>query len=278
MDIRDYIKTSIEMDRIRLEHNAKIANAPVEGVIKSKRAKGSGKKEYYLRLPGDERYRYAGEKYHKQILLIKSKKLAEGYVKALKYNIDCKECFLNSLVSDAHEDIVGQLPLAYRPDPEISGEVGQKKRNRKVRQSENPYKREGLVIETSFGLFVRTKGELVIAELLYSLEIPFYYEKALTLTAQRSDEVGVPYTSQKTYYPDFTIEPNRLFPIYWEHKGLMKYSEYVARDMQKEIDYNANGIYQSHNLIVTAEGPNNQMDMDGIMRIVTGWLMPVLGL
>lgn len=255
-----------------------MARESVGGVLKCKNNKRDDRKEYYLKLPGDRKYRYAGLRDHKLILAIKGKRLAQKYVKILEHNIRCKELLLSTLLSDVIEDVEENLPIAYRHDPDISGTVDQKKRNRKIRQSENPYKREELILETSFGLFVRTKGELAIAELLYSLGIEFFYERALTLEVIRYDDTGVPYTVKKTYYPDFTIILNSGKKIYWEHKGLMKKHDYVERDIRKENDYNMNRIFQSHNLIVTSEGPKNEIDMDGIMRIVTGWLMPIMNL
>ena len=269
MDIRDYIKASIDTDRKRLAHFRRQASSQVEGLLKKKINKRNNKVEYYLKLPNDDAYHYVGKKDNKRVLAIKSKKLAEKYVQILEHNIYYKEQVLTSLVSDLYDDVVNLLPFTYRPDPKISGTVEEKRRNRKIKQSENPFRREELKLETSFGLFVRTKGELVIAELLYSLGITFYYERSLTFTVTRFDEAGVPYQIQKTYYPDFTIPMKSGKAIYWEHKGLMKRAGYVERDILKETDYNANGIYQSHNLIVTSEGPNNEIDMDGIMRMVT---------
>ena len=61
-----------------------------------------------------------------------------------------------------------------------------------------------------------------------------------------------------------------------EHKGRLSDRSYTERDMEKEIIYNLNGIYQPHNLIVTAEGPNNEFDMEAVRRIVEGLLLPMM--
>ena len=81
------------------------------------------------------------------------------------------------------------------------------------------------------------------------------------------------YQTKKTYYPDFTIilPDGRVF--YWEHKGLLKNYDYSERDILKTTDYNVNGIYQPHNYIVTEEGPENDIDFDGIKRIVQALLL-----
>ena len=40
------------------------------------------------------------------------------------------------------------------------------------------------------------------------------------------------------------------------------------RDARKNFDYNTNGIFQPYNLIVTEEGPNNKIDVDGIHAVI----------
>ena len=116
---------------------------------------------------------------------------------------------------------------------------------------------------------MRSKGELFIAELLYSLGIEFFYERALVLDVYRVDEnTGESYWTTKTYYPDFTIllPDGRVY--YWEHKGMLSNLQYVMRDARKNFDYNTNGIFQPYNLIVTEEGPNNKIDVDGIHAVI----------
>ena len=137
-------------------------------------------------------------------------------------------------------------------------------------QSENPYRREELTKVTTFGLYVRSKSEQEIAELLYSMGIQFYYEKGLELWSGE-DEYGA-----RIFYPDFTIPLPNGRVIYWEHKGLMSDYAYIKRDIEREIVYNLNGIYQPHNLIVTEEGANNELDMEAVKRMVSGVILPML--
>ena len=51
---------------------------------------------------------------------------------------------------------------------------------------------------------------------------------------------------------------------------------YIKRDIEREIVYNLNGIYQPHNLLVTEEGANNEFDMEAVKRMVRGVLLPML--
>ncbi|MDO4870120.1 MAG: hypothetical protein Q4A65_07565 [Bacillota bacterium] len=270
MDLRDYISKSIKLDEKRLSHCRKLYRESTEGLLKCKTNRKTGKREYYIKLPDDSKYQYAGQKKRSLVVSIQNRRFAGALIRILEHNIRCKQTVLHELWSDDNEDVLRQLPDAYVPSNDAKAHS-----RRKIKQSENPFKPEELKLETSFGLWVRSRGELAIAELLYSLGITFYYERKLTLLVTRYDDVGVPYKTRQNYYPDFTIILGNGLLIYWEHKGLMKKRSYVERDIQKENDYNMNGIYQSHNLIVTADGPDNEIDMEGIKRIITGWLMPL---
>jgi len=195
------------------------------------------------------------------------KELTEEMISVLEHNIKAKESFCETYIDDTVDAVIDKLSPAYRP---IHDETEAGKSS--FPQSENPYHREDLVIKTSFGLYVRTKSELQIAELLYSLDIEFYYERALTLWN------GTDAFASRTFYPDFTIVLPDGREIYWEHKGMMSAANYVDRDIEKEIIYNLNGIYQPHNLIVSAEGPNNEFDMEAVRRVVEGVLLPAMAI
>nr|BFD32093.1 hypothetical protein GTC16762_17110 [Pigmentibacter ruber] len=77
---------------------------------------------------------------------------------------------------------------------------------------------------TSFGLKVRSKSEVFIAEKLREKNILFSYEKPLTADG-------------KTYYPDFTIYLGKR-EFYWEHFGLMNDEVYAKKTAVKIKWYN----------------------------------------
>jgi hypothetical protein len=71
----------------------------------------------------------------------------------------------------------------------------------------------GRIHETLSGDFVRSKSEVIIANILYQSGIPFTYEAALIAP-------GGPPRS-----PDFTIEW-RGKTCYWEHLGMLDLEDY----------------------------------------------------
>ncbi|MCQ2545671.1 MAG: hypothetical protein MJ144_04500 [Clostridia bacterium] len=279
---RDYIRKSIEADEKRLENYRRLANTKAEGRLNIRTDKRWGRIYYYLKEQGEKKEKYVKEGPNAKVWKLQRKRFAQEMIKILEANIYIKKELCERLLDDSPTAAMDRMPRAYRPNSKFKPISRSKK---KVKQSENPYKREQLKETTSFGLLVRTKGELLIAELLHALGVEFYYEKALRLRIPMKEIVHVngkkvveTYWINKTYYPDFTIVLPDGSEVYWEHKGMLSDEGYVERDMQREIHYNLCGIYQPHNLMVTAEGPENDMDMEAVNRIVEGWLMPLLNM
>lgn len=90
---------------------------------------------------------------------------------------------------------------------------------------------EGLVHQTRAGVPVRSKSEVIIADLLYSKEIPFAYEQAF---------VGADGSMRA---PDFTIEDDMSgITFVWEHLGMLDRPSYRRSWEAKERWYRANGV------------------------------------
>lgn len=90
---------------------------------------------------------------------------------------------------------------------------------------------ERLIHSTRRGESVRSKSEVIIADLLYSQKIEYLYEAPL---------VG---KDGATRYPDFTFEDAAMgLRVYWEHLGLMHVPEYLERWERKLKWYKEQGI------------------------------------
>ena len=283
MLITEAIKDSLKFDRLRLSHYKVIASTSVEGRLTCKWDRRRKLDYYYIKQPGDDREVPVSRKPNSRVWKLQRKRFADRMIQILSNNIQVKELFLNLLLPDDPSDVLESLPKAYRPNPVFRPKGNPKApqehgiradmQRQDIPQSENPKDRHQLTLTTSFGLLVRTKGELAIAEMLYSMGIEFYYEKALHLEVlRREKETGVPYWTTWTYYPDFTIILPSDRIVYWEHKGMLDDYGYSEHDAQKSVDYNINRIYQPHNLIVTEEGPKNTIDFENIKIIAQALL------
>lgn len=96
----------------------------------------------------------------------------------------------------------------------------------------NPYWPEQKVYPTKKDDMVRSKSEVLLADMYYELGIPYRYEALLQLK------------SGKKRYPDFTLlKTNTREVIYHEHLGLMDDNEYRRSNLWKLDEYPKNGIY-----------------------------------
>ena len=94
---------------------------------------------------------------------------------------------------------------------------------------------------TRCGLRVRSKSEVIIADILDEMKVPFLYEKPLKLRH------GV-------VHPDFTLlDLKNRREIYWEHFGMMDDMDYRNNAFLKIRNYEESGFYQHDVLIWTFE-------------------------
>ena len=100
---------------------------------------------------------------------------------------------------------------------------------------------ENLIYQTKQGIPVRSKSELMIANILEEYQIPYRYE--------------IPFkVGNKTQYPDFVIKnPFTGANFIWEHFGALNKEEYENRMNQKMRHYLTNGYAPFQNLIYTFE-------------------------
>lgn len=263
MGILEIVKQNCELDERILERINQIPCPRIEGTLKLREKENV--RQTYIKLKGDDRYRYASKhdpKMQANVNRLKLKRFLEESRKVLERNIALQKNFAEKYVSYNDELINAQLAPAYRYD------YKEKVRNKIDRQSQNPYRRDLLIHKTSAGIFVRSKGEVVIADVLDSLGIDFFYEKKLVLL----DEAG----NERTLYPDFTIllRGGRIY--YWEHEGMLTDLEYARRNQEKEQLYFRNGIYAPKNLIVSMDGADGSIDADGIRRMAQALLVPLM--
>lgn len=94
-----------------------------------------------------------------------------------------------------------------------------------------------LIHRTRRGESVRSKSEVIIADLLYSKKIEYSYEAPLV------GEDG------KTRYPDFTFEDDESgLTVFWEHLGMLQVPEYRER-WEKKLKW-----YREQEILPLEEG------------------------
>ncbi len=115
---------------------------------------------------------------------------------------------------------------------------------------------------TGSGIRVRSKSELIIANMLEQYGIPYKYEKPLYLRG-----VG-------DVRPDFScLNMRSRKEVIWEHFGMMDNVSYAIKNVTKLACYHQNGFYVGENLITTFETSQNQISSKLIKGMIEQYLL-----
>lgn len=114
---------------------------------------------------------------------------------------------------------------------------------------------QNLIHKTKKGIYVRSKSEVIIANLLHDAEIDFEYEKR--------------YDTEKGWrLPDFTIATSADEIIILEHLGMLHKPSYKEEWQQKKLFYEKNGFIVGDNLFTSDEDANGAIDSERISKEV----------
>ncbi|MBQ6949288.1 MAG: hypothetical protein IJN41_06335 [Firmicutes bacterium] len=138
-------------------------------------------------------------------------------IKAYRNNLKYAKHCLAHLIPTDYASIIKQLKEPYKTLPGFEHLMSPSPQRI---QSENPVFREHLIHENSIGQLFRSKSEMHISEILLKLNIPYRYEKKLTI-------------SDDTKYPDFVIKhPLTGEKKYIEYFGMTDNEDYQERMIQ----------------------------------------------
>ena len=221
------------------------------------------KKRYYLiENPEDRNGRYLSAAEYEIARRIAQKRYVQNVLKNVLEDLRAIEGALSALknspeqvyddLSDDYRELV--IPIEPTDEQFINDWYAKHKGHR------NPLPIEGDLI-TDRGERVRSKSELIIANLLNAAGIPYVYEAELCLKG-----VG-------TIYPDFTILNVRLRKtIYWEHQGKMDDPEYADKAVAKTAAYISSGLFPGDDLIVTSETSKRSLSTSVLRAIIERYL------
>jgi len=195
-----------------------------------------------------------------------NKKLISALATKEYYSMLAKECksrikSISKVISqyesfdwDKLENKINQNKMQY-VDVDIVSEKSMvkswlQKPYRKLKHFENKY-------PTKKGDMVKSKTEVIIADILFDYGIPYKYEMELVLS------------DGKRCYPDFTIfdvKQNRI--IIFEHFGLMNDVEYAKKTRAKINAYIKNGFVPFDTFIYTFESENIDFQIETVRSYV----------
>ena len=124
------------------------------------------------------------------------------------------------------------------------------------------FRKDDLIEVTTKGELMRSKSEVLLAELFYKHGIPFRYEDA-----EDYPWLGI--------IPDFEFRDRYKKLFYLEYCGMMDNEEYVDRFLYKRSRYEDNGLYEWNDVIYIFE-TDNRINMPMIESVIKTRIMPRL--
>lgn len=115
---------------------------------------------------------------------------------------------------------------------------------------------------TARGERVRSKTELIIADTLNRLGVPYRYEASIYL-----EGAGI-------IHPDFTVlNVKRRKEFYWEHLGMMDVPTYIENALVRIDLYEQNGYYLGDKLLITHETSDQPIKTRKIEDLINRFLL-----
>lgn len=227
----------------------------------------NGRTQFYCRTGAGERT-YLPKKNPAVLQLLVQKKYEEALLLISENNLNIWNDVISSLQKGLDpESAISEIPVTLQPyiTAPFSSTAdfveqwmanGKKQMIRKAGRGgqQGEWHPENLVYSTDNGERVRSKSEMMIANFLYAMQLPYQYEKPLHLNG-------------KTVFPDFTILDTTLrTEVYFEHFGLMDQEDYRTAALLKIVNYEKAGFVAGKDFLFSFESEQVPFDIDWIRR------------
>lgn len=251
------------LERLITEKEKDIERLPQGNVRVVRHGRGY---QYYLREDKkDKNGKYVSKKEIKKVCKMIQREYGEKVLKRAKEEWSLLRRIEGLYKSGIAEDIYDRMPSGKQAVVTSIVETDQEYLQKWMNQSyeKKSFREDAPEYYSNKGERMRSKSEVIIANLLDKLEIPYLYEMPLELN------------KWLTVHPDFTIidVANRRV-ILWEHLGMLGDVEYLNQSIQKIREYELCGYYPGDSLIITGESDRHPLDI----RLVEKRIRHVMGM
>ncbi len=229
----------------------------------------NGRTQFYCRTGAGAGGRtYLSKKKPEALQLLAQKKYEEALLLISENNLTIWDDVISSLQKGlGPESAMSEVPVTLQPYITVPFSStsdfveqwlmsGKKQMTRKESRDGHlsDWHPENLVYSTDNGERVRSKSEMMIANLLYAMQLPYQYEKPLRFNG-------------KTVFPDFTIlDTESRTEVYFEHFGLMDQEDYRTAALRKIKDYEKAGLTMGKDFLFSFESEQVPFDIDWIRK------------
>ncbi|MBO7425539.1 MAG: hypothetical protein J6U23_07645 [Clostridiales bacterium] len=251
-DIRQTLKNRIDnLDRL-ISAKSQGMDKTLKGWIKID--KSHGHKHYYLftsdgtkkSLTEREARLYAQKTYDNRV--VRKAVIERNYLQSTldSFPNECVEDVINAYTVD-RRNLVNPI---RQPDSDYAEKWLSLTFNQK------PCSADGPVYKTQKGDMVKSKSELIIADRLYNLGIPYRYEAELRLGTE-------------IIHPDFTIlDVKRRREVYLEHLGKMDDPKYASDNVKRINLYGSHNILVGDKLFLTMETKDHPLNVENLNKVL----------
>lgn len=259
----ELIKRKNELERSINRAETFLHNAP-EGRIKTS-INGSGYQQYYYVTDNSgPKGKYINREDSSLIRRLIQKEYSKKFIRDAKKELSILDSLEKCYDCCNPEDEIVKLHKSKRQfiDPYIISDDEYRRRWESTEFNTNDFNSDEKVYQTKKGDLVRSKSEMLLADMYYELNIPYRYECKLILD------------NGKKKYPDFTIlDVRNRREIYHEHLGLLDNEAYRKGNVIKIAEYYKNGIFTGNNLIITFETRECPLNIAGIRKNIIDMLL-----
>ena len=236
----------------------RLERSPI-GSIHVKHRNGSAL--FYRELPkesnGKRRELHVSKQNKRLITSLSTKRYCLKLLPVLDKEIALLKNFLNEFDPSAKhrvfQDLPKELSVFVTPLPKTNEQYISEWESERF--NANPYPMDHDSYLTKKGEYVRSRLELITANMLFDLKIPYRYECALFL------EDG------SLSYPDFTILHPQTLELYWlELFGMMDDPDYASAALQKIARYARSEIFPK--LIMVFDHKNAPFSTEALLNIL----------
>ncbi|MBQ9612880.1 MAG: hypothetical protein IJV14_09860 [Lachnospiraceae bacterium] len=254
-------KRALYLNEIIRAKEESLINAP-EGRLKA--CGGKSRAIYYVRASRSDRQgQYIPASNRELANKLAQKEYDEAVLRAAYTEKKALDAFLKSSKKPKTEEIYQTFPALKQkiiepirlPDEKYIQQWMDEKTD------ENALNVEKAELYSISGVQVRSKSEVIIANMLEKEKIPYKYEPPLFFK-------GFGYL-----HPDFTVlnVKNRK-ELIWEHCGMMDKPEYATSFVKKISTYEKNGYFPGEKLILTWETNEQQLDIKIVQELIRRYL------
>lgn len=275
IELQSHIKNEINhlesIRRKQLLELEELSSLRSKVLIASKR----GDYHFYYERGEDKNRKYVGSENNEFVKRVKTARYLDASLKTIESNLAVLENTLERYQPYSEEHISRKLPKAYRfkeykGSPENNKlpydaikwlKTVNEKKQEICSKYPDPHS-DGLRVQRANGEWMRSKSEVMIADLLDFHGIPYIYELPH-------------YCNGKWIRTDFTILSRKDFrsEILLEHLGLINMSNYRSSIGEKIADYMSAGYNPNINLFFTFDNLDQSYSLLPLQNIINNWLV-----